>query len=79
MELLLGNQRPEWQQELPGIRRITMVNFLSVLELLHTVPSMHRKHMWTSDISELNRSVVYVSPLEVTSKQLQCHCLCYGS
>lgn len=79
MELLLENQRPEWQQELPGILRVTMVNFLSVLKLLHTVPLMHKKQMWTTGISELSRSAVYVSPSEVTSKQLRCHCLCYGS
>lgn len=48
---------------LVSILRTTIANFLSVLKLLHTVPSMHRKQMWTTGISDLYRSAVYV-PLQ---------------
>lgn len=38
-----------------SLLRTTMANFLSVLKLLHTVPSMSRKQMWTTGISDLHR------------------------
>lgn len=45
---------------LVSIFRTTIANFLSVLKLLHTAPSMHREQMWTTGISDLHKSAVCV-------------------